>query len=1530
VIVQQRRLVALVDYAQQSMRTRSRVVSNVADHGSFLLFDHQAGAIEGVRLNDGGADGDDEIWLSVPHPPGPDVPPQSDSPWLAPWLNVGAAMLVAPQLATEIEGVALIAAGTHRDAGKPAASVAEAADPNVDPRSRVRFVDYGFRAEVEAQHASYLETVWTPWAEAERKRRRLSNLYVKLFTLQQELAGALIEGQLELVWGMGLGVARRSGTAFAYPLVTRLVDLNFDAESQTAEVRPRDLDPRLELEFFAQAEGPAAAEAEKAAEDFLANAAEPLSPFEPSTYEPLVAIARRCLGVSVAAADSPESLAPVAASVDEDLKITSAWVLFARPRSTNVTMQDLERFREILNGLDQDARLPGAVAALVTEPATENAPLTLPVYRGVSAAYHESAEPESAGARDLFFPKPFNDEQARIVQLLETSDGVVVQGPPGTGKTHTIANIICHWLANGRRVLVTSMRDPALAVLRDQLPEAIRPLAISLLAAEQDGVNQFEHSIQKIAAEVQSLDALALGREIARLEETIDAFHGRLQRIDTDLGRWAKLNLSRIDLGGESIDPQDAAAEVLQKTGQFEWIPDAIGVGPQYAPRFTGDDIARLREAREQLGGEIDHAGNVLPVPADFPDTLQLVKAHDELQRFMALIAQARASDVPALAGSGAEAFAQARTLAEHIARVKALREDIAALRLPWPDEVVDGMKRGEPGQAFEMLDSLAFEIEQAAAQRMQSLARPIVLPEMAETDAGFLQAATNLAEGRRAFGMSSLFGRPEAGKLLDLVRVSGAPPAQPADWQSVLDHLALQKKRRSFTARWNALAPELGFQSVLSVDAKGRLSADSQLAMYAKVKLLAKEEIELCHEAMNLFPAWPSAALAGLDAAVLVEVEHALSHHLNKYQLGQISSVLEDLHRALEGKRGKIVDDLRDFLARTLGNPALDESTLLGRWSALMAELARLHALAGPLRIVSEVTASIAESGAQKLAQRLRQSAQGDEDEVLPETLLRDWRLRRLATHLQAIDAQEEFRKLSAARAGIEHDLARAYNDLVVKRTWLKLAENATPSVRAALQAYLNAIQRIGKGTGKRAFRYRRDARFAAAEAHRAVPCWIMPHHRVSESLPAQLGCFDLVVIDEASQSDLSALPVLLRARKLLIVGDDRQVSPQAIGLEEERVKALMQRYLPDQVPLFRAQMSPDRSIYDLAKVVFARSGVMLKEHFRCVAPIIEYSKREFYAHELRPLRLARSSERLDPPLQDYLIGDARRDNGVNRAEVEFIVGEIKALAADPKMRQRSVGVVSLLGEEQAVRIWERLTEELGPDVMRRHAVTCGDARLFQGRERDIMYLSMVSAPNEVGAPLSRDTFAQRFNVAASRARDRMILVRSVELHHLSDADRLRRSLIMHFARPFNEEPVRVKDLREICESPPERELFDWLNGEGYQVTPQVAVGAYRVDLVVEGRDDARLAVECDGDKYHGPQQWIEDMRRQRSLERVGWVFWRCFAAALRCRREAVLDDLRQALSAQGIEPIGRGGWGRRRMTETKRVRAAETVAAA
>src|SRR3546814_10185491 len=92
-----------------------------------------------------------------------------------------------------------------------------------------------------------------------------------------------------------------------------------------------------------------------------------------------------------------------------------------------------------------------------------------------------------------------------------------------------------------------------------------------------------------------------------------------------------------------------------------------------------------------------------------------------------------------------------------------------------------------------------------------------------------------------------------------------------------------------------------------------------------------------------------------------------------------------------------------------------------------------------------------------------------------------------------------------------------------IEQRTWRALKEKASPGVMQALAAYAVAVGKIGRGTGKSANRHRKTARNAADAVKSALPCWIMPHSRVSESLPAELGIFDLVIVDEASQSTLS-----------------------------------------------------------------------------------------------------------------------------------------------------------------------------------------------------------------------------------------------------------------------------------------------------------------------------------------------------------------------------------------------------------------------
>ncbi|MFO1320932.1 MAG: AAA family ATPase [Burkholderiales bacterium] len=1476
------RLLELIEYVGQSSVQRQRPVAHVADHGRFLLFAHQLGGIDGVRLDVPATETEEAAWLRMVRPPNPELPPSIESPWLAPWLEVGQALTATPHLAGTVRGTALIAAGTHRDAAAAPASVSDAATPAVAPDAQVPFAAYAFRDEVERQFNAYVEGRWRPWAEAERKRRRASRLYMQFVSLHQELAGTLSDGQVELVWGAALAPTRGDSVEARYPLVTQGVDLLFDAATGAVRVCPRDVDARLDLEPFDGVARSEASRIERRAAEWFAQAELDFSPFDAASHAEAV--------------DAARTLLPVDADIDP------SWVLFARPKNTTPMIQDLERFARALRDADADPVLPPAVAALVSDPADTALPLELPRYRGVSEIAGRTG-PDTV--RDLYFPLPFNDEQMRIVQLLEARDGVVVQGPPGTGKTHTIANIVCHWLAHGRRVLVTSMKEPALAVLRDKLPEEIQPLALPLLAGDSAGMQAFERAIQHIATQVQSLDQVTAAAGIGRLEEEIDALQTRIARIDEEIATLAQRQLAPIELEGERVDPLDAASAVAAASDSTAWLQDALGPDAKFAPRFDDAELAQLFRARTLLGNDLRYAGIALPDPDGLPQPDALLDAHRRLVRLAQMAADSRGSDTPVLAVIDESTDTHLRRASACIDRVRSLRATVSEQQTDWSRALAAALGNPDSADAIAPVKTLVAEVREIAEAWQPFVARPVSVPAGAEFDMDVTQAVRNLAAGRRAFGLTKLF-RPEARSRLAAFFIDGRLPDGPDDWQHVADALAVRIRWRTLAPRWNAAAASHGLPTVTSDEASGIPEAARCVALVDQVSVLAAAEADLAATAQTLFPGWSLARRLREEPAAIRGLERAIDHYLNAQQLADVWQVREKLREALGSSTGGVFDDIRTFAAETLGNVSATDDAVVNRWFALLTELKRLRGQGEALDIVARVTAAIDASGAPRLAESLRVASGLARETLVPADWRESWRLRRLATHLDAVESGPRILELSGQRSELEHYLARSTRLLVVQRAWLRLAESATPGVRAALQAYLSAVQRMGKGTGKRAARYRQDAREAAAQAQAAVPCWIMPHHRISESLPPRLGAFDLVIIDEASQSDLSALPAMLRGCKLLIVGDDRQVSPDPVGLEEERIRSLMQRHLAAQVPIYRMQMSPERSIYDLARVVFASNGVMLKEHFRCVAPIIEYAKREFYGDELRPLRLPVRSRRLDPPLIDVYLQGAERVGDANPAEAAYIVDEIARLTGDPKMRGRTIGVVSLQGEEQAALVQEQLADRLGPAVLQAFSIACGDAKTFQGRERDIMFLSMVVAPNAVGGPLSRDTFAQRFNVAASRARDRMVLVRSVMLRELPDSDRLRFGLIAHFHEPFGRPAAAPASPRERCESPLERSLYDWLHGRGYRVTPRVPVGTCIIDLVVEGANDTRLAIECDGDRSLDASHWITDVARQRVLERAGWTFHRCFATRFVLQRERVLAELEAALASHGIRPLG------------------------
>ena len=467
---------------------------------------------------------------------------------------------------------------------------------------------------------------------------------------------------------------------------------------------------------------------------------------------------------------------------------------------------------------------------------------------------------------------------------------------------------------------------------------------------------------------------------------------------------------------------------------------------------------------------------------------------------------------------------------------------------------------------------------------------------------------------------------------------------------------------------------------------------------------------------------------------------------------------------------------------------------------------------------------------------------------------------------------------------------------ELIDRRAWGAQLRRVGVTERQALMGWLQTVKRIGKGTGKRAPKLTAQARRQMAECRKAVPVWIMPLARVVESFDPATARFDVVVIDEASQSDAMALIALYLGKQVLVVGDDEQVSPDAVGQDLSAVDQLIAQYLRD-VP--NGHLYDGRtSVYDLA-TAFGES-ICLLEHFRCVPEIIEFSNGLSYDHRLKPLRDG-SGVRTKPHVIAHRVAGHATAGNVNPEEAGTTAALIAAAIEQPEYAGATFGVISLVGERQALEIERLLRTHLSPVEYARRRIVCGNPAQFQGDERDVMFLSVVDSP--AGGPLAlreQPLFKKRYNVAASRARDQMWVVHSLDpAVDLKPGD-LRRRLIEHALDPHST-AQRVAQVEQRVESEFERLVARQLVTAGYRVVPQWRVGAFRIDLVVVGQKQ-RLAVECDGDRFHPLEKLPADMERQAILERLGWKFVRVRGSEYFRDPAAAMRPVFERLNALGI----------------------------
>ena len=879
-----------------------------------------------------------------------------------------------------------------------------------------------------------------------------------------------------------------------------------------------------------------------------------------------------------------------------------------------------------------------------------------------------------------------------------------------------------------------------------------------------------------------------------------------------------------------------------------------------------------------------------LPVTEQLPSPSDLASATADLREIRDRLATTEGivEDRLALERLGPDGLS---TLIEAVQRAA---HQLANLEQPWLAAVRAELRTAVFAATWrDQMKAWREGIEELAAWHGRLLGHSVVIPDGLPPN-GFLEQLVQLRDRLSAGkGVSKTFQK-DLYRVRETCAVDGEPPSRPEDAELCIMEARSRRRRYELVRGWN--------------DAVGRIAGPMIDPSASHPEYLLHQYVDGIGAAFD----WEDRAWYVLRDRLRASGVR-VSEHVTSADLSALTGILRTAALHIREKDLTAwLDTVSKYLADCASRPQVSglwrslldafTSSAWDQWGRILEEARRLRALTGDVARLDELTRRLTEAAPVWTSRIV--GSRGEEADAGPAaTALRAWEWRQAETWINAITGADDPATLQRQLESKLRAAAIATADLASESAWLAVAERLTDAERRALTAWVQALRKVGKGTGKYAHHWRAIAQQQMVQAQTAVPVWIMPTYRVVESFDPSTAMFDVVIVDESSQCDLFSLAALGIARKAVVVGDDKQISPQAVGTDESAVHELIRQHIQD---LPQADLLDIKtSLYDLSKMRFP-GVIMLREHFRCLPEIIEFSNQLSYNNSILPLR-EQPADSTWQSVIDVHVRDGYREPGTdtNPPEADYIVAKIAELCADPRYDGKTFGVISLLGDAQAQLIQGKLIERLGEQEMERRKIRCGNAYHFQGDERHVMFLSVVVAAGEgrrIGA-MTKEADRQRINVAASRAQDQMWCIRSISADELHPDDVRGR-----FIR-YCQNPARVDDAgREVddrFDSDFERDVYRQLVVRRYRVKVQHQVGRFRIDLVIEGRG-GRLAVELDGDAYHGPDRWEADRSRQAILERLGWTFHRIRGSAYYRDPDAALRGLWDRLDALGILPAG------------------------
>lgn len=390
----------------------------------------------------------------------------------------------------------------------------------------------------------------------------------------------------------------------------------------------------------------------------------------------------------------------------------------------------------------------------------------------------------------------------------------------------------------------------------------------------------------------------------------------------------------------------------------------------------------------------------------------------------------------------------------------------------------------------------------------------------------------------------------------------------------------------------------------------------------------------------------------------------------------------------------------------------------------------------------------------------------------------------------------------------------------------------------RKSLQAFNQAIR---SRTSKRQFELFDNIEYSSLLA--AFPVWLVSLNSLYRVLPLKPQMFDLVIIDEATQCNISScLPALYRAKRALVVGDTKQLRHYSFLAKSKEAQLRAKNHLSlssEGVVSYR-----DNSILDLTLNALNSDQQLafLDEHFRSKPELIHFSNSYFYQAKLKVMqhRPCTSSGHLFI----QRVNGERDKNGVNLLEANAVIACIKQqMSADRETGvYHSIGIVSPF-RSQADFIAKQIDANFSEAEIIKHKLRAATPFGFQGEERDIMLISF-AVDNDAKRAAVYLNKADVFNVTITRARQAQHLFLSIDETQLPEQYLLRRYLgsITEFAAVHTHSSDIDDFQRDVIQELTKLKIETW---SGY------AVAGTEVDILCR-YNGQYLAIDLIG--YPGP----------------------------------------------------------------------------